>query len=241
MHDSDGLLIRTAGNEWIWRPLRNGPGVNITSFPGPLPKGFGLLQRQRQFERYLDIEAKYHQRPSEWIIPGKGDWGTGHIELLEYSTVSEFNDNIAAYWVPDELFRSGESRQYSYSIRMFDDRLPEQDVAQVENMRMGWDTLPGSPESPSKSQRRFVIDFSNDGRSFENIAAPVQGIIEASTGHVSELVVHQLSDVHGWRASFRFVPTNNQQTEISLYLVSDQNRRLTETWNYTWNPVQIHE
>lgn len=241
VHDSDGLLIHTAGNNWIWRPLRNGPGVNVTSFSGPLPKGFGLLQRQRTFDSYLDVEAKYHKRPSEWIIPRKGDWGNGHIELLEYSTVSEFNDNIAAYWVPDEPFRAGESRQYSYSIRMFDDRLPEQDVARVKNMRIGWDTLPGSPESPSKSQRRFVIDFSDDHSTFEKSAASAQGIVEVSSGHVSDLVVHPLSDVHGWRASFRFVPTNNQQAEISLYLVSDQRRRLTETWNYTWDHSQVHE
>ena len=34
VHDSDGLLMHTADSEWIWRPLSNGPGVQVTSMRG---------------------------------------------------------------------------------------------------------------------------------------------------------------------------------------------------------------
>ena len=96
VHDSDGLLMHTAADEWIWRPLANGPGLQVTSLRDDTPRGFGLVQRDRDFDNYLDLEANYHRRPSEWVAFGDGDWGSGGVELLAIPTDSEFNDNIAA-------------------------------------------------------------------------------------------------------------------------------------------------
>ena len=64
VHDSDGVLMHTARDEWIWRPLNNGPGLRITSLRDDTPQGFGLVQRERQFASYLDLQARYHQRPA---------------------------------------------------------------------------------------------------------------------------------------------------------------------------------
>ena len=40
------------------------------------PRGFGLLQRDRDLAHYEDLEANYHLRPSAWVEP-VGDWGAG--------------------------------------------------------------------------------------------------------------------------------------------------------------------
>ena len=76
VHDSDGLSIREATNNWIWRPLVNPKRLLVTSFALSDPAGFGLMQRARSFEQYQDLEARYDLRPSAWIEP-KGGWGTG--------------------------------------------------------------------------------------------------------------------------------------------------------------------
>ena len=239
VHDSDGLLVHTAADEWIWRPLGNGPDVQVTTFPGGTPRGFGLVQRDRRFADYLDAEAGYHRRPSAWIVPLDGDWDGGRVELLEYAVGSEFNDNIAAYWVPDEPFEAGDARRYRYRIAMFDDRLAAQTLAAVERTRNGWDALPGAHDPPPRSQRRFVVDFAGGVLSAPDAPRPI-GVLEASAGEVSDLVVHPLPDGAGWRASFRLAPAGREPVALRLYLVHDD-RRLSETWSYVWHPDHVRQ
>ncbi len=50
LHDSDGLLMRTGADEWLWRPLANPPFARTTSFLDSYVRGFGLMQRDRTFE-----------------------------------------------------------------------------------------------------------------------------------------------------------------------------------------------
>ncbi len=82
VHDSDGLMIATGGGEWIWRPLVNPRQTLTTSFSMQSLKGFGLMQRDRNFHSYEDSEARYELRPSAWVEP-VGDWGTGRVELFQ--------------------------------------------------------------------------------------------------------------------------------------------------------------
>ena len=85
VHDSDGLLVRTADDEWIWRPLNNTLGVQVTTVHDETPRGFGLVQRDRRFDNYLDLEASYHRRPSEWVALDldEGDWGCGRCRVVD--------------------------------------------------------------------------------------------------------------------------------------------------------------
>ena len=238
VHDSDGLLIHMSTDEWIWRPLSNGPRVHVTAHSDQTPNGFGLVQRDRNFESYLDVEASYHRRPSAWVTPSQGDWGSGHVELLTYASGSEFNDNIAAYWVPDALFSAGDERQYRYRVTMFDDRLETQTLAQVVHTRIGRDALPGELDPSPRSHRRFVVDFAL-GRDVPSEGPDsVLGVLDSSTGQVSDLVVHRLPGESGWRASFRLIPDGNAAAELRLYLVLGQ-QRLTETWSYIWYPDHV--
>jgi len=64
------------------------------------PRGFGLVQRDRDPTHYQDPESFFYLRPSYWIEP-LGDWGKGGVELVEIPTDEEIHDNIAAYWVPE--------------------------------------------------------------------------------------------------------------------------------------------
>src|SRR5204863_5793910 len=59
LHDSDGLLMHTGAGEWIWRPLRNPKEAATSSFLDNNPRGFGLMQRDRTFEHYQDLDLSY--------------------------------------------------------------------------------------------------------------------------------------------------------------------------------------
>jgi glucans biosynthesis protein len=100
VHDSDGLLIRTSVGEWTWRPLLNPKTLRKSVYPEPAVQAFGLLQRDRLFEHYQDLEVRYDLRPSYWI-EREGDWGPGRVELVEIPTDNETFDNVVSYWTPD--------------------------------------------------------------------------------------------------------------------------------------------
>ena len=98
-HDSDGLAIRLPDNGRLWWPLRDPKRIAIYRFPEVNPGGFGLMQRARRAGDYRAYGMHYERRPSAWVTP-EGDWGPGHLVLVELPTDSETNDNISAFWVP---------------------------------------------------------------------------------------------------------------------------------------------
>src|SRR5699024_7165435 len=79
-------------------------------------RGFGLLQRDRDFDHYQQLAFEYEKRPNLWIEP-QGDWGKGRIELVQIPSDSEVNDNVVAYWVPEKTVEGGQKLQFSYLMK----------------------------------------------------------------------------------------------------------------------------
>ena len=110
IHDSDGLCLWTGAGEWIWRPLVNPAQLHVNSYFDDNPRGFGLLQRDRNFDHYQDDGVYYDRRPSLWVEPKPGPgggWGKGAVQLVEIPTVDETFDNIVAFWNPLEKTEAG--------------------------------------------------------------------------------------------------------------------------------------
>ena len=238
VHDSDGLLMRTRADEWILRPLSNRREVRVTSLRDRDPRGFGLVQRARRFDGYLDLETNYQRRPSLWVDTEDAAWGSGGVELVEIPTNSETNDNIVAYWAPDQPFLAGESRRYRYRLTTFDRRLDAQSLMQVERARFGWDALPGESDPPPRSHRRFVIDFGGPAMPALEDAGLVAAVLETSSGQTSSPSVQLLPDGAGWRASFDLIPDGERPADMRLFLTAD-GAKLTETWTYVWYPDSL--
>ena len=57
VHDSDGLQIVNGRGERLWRPLANPRTLQVSAFLDDSPKGFGLLQRKREFADYEDCRG----------------------------------------------------------------------------------------------------------------------------------------------------------------------------------------
>ena len=69
------------------------------------------------FDDYEDYEARYELRPSLWVEP-RGDWGDGHVELVEIPTDREIHDNIVAYWQPARAARGRRPRRVLVSTAL---------------------------------------------------------------------------------------------------------------------------
>ncbi|RZT91443.1 glucan biosynthesis protein G [Rivibacter subsaxonicus] len=154
VHDSDGLQIEGGDGEWLWRPLVNPGGAFVTSFAMPRGvRGYGLMQRDRAFASYQDPEAGYERRPGAWVVP-RGDWGAGRIELLQFHTPDETNDNVVAYWVPAALPAPGEPLALAYTLRWQGDAQQRPPGAWVTQSRAG-----RSHETPRPGELQFNVDF----------------------------------------------------------------------------------
>ncbi|WP_232848595.1 glucan biosynthesis protein [Bowmanella yangjiangensis] len=236
IHDSDGVLMQTAHGEWIWRALKNPRHLQVTSLADENPKGFGLLQRDRDFVNYQDSEAKYHQRPSMWIAP-QGNWGKGRLEIVEIPTNNETNDNIVTYWVPETPLKAGEQREFSYSLSTFDSQRPEHHLAQVVSTRIGWSALPGEHNAPTKAERQFVVDFAGPTLAKLDSAQPINATLQLSAGSHRDLTVNKLPSGQ-WRVSFKLKPADQKPVDMRLQLKL-RNETLSEVWNYVWNPTDL--
>ncbi len=224
VHDSSGLSIRNGQGEWLWRPLTNPVTLQYSVFMDHSPRGFGLLQRERRFENFEDLEARYERRPSVWIEP-IGDWGPGAVHLVEIPSKSEINDNIVAYWRPAEPIPGGSEYVLNYRMQWANAPSPAPEVALVRATRAGtgWD-------SPT---RLFVIDFA--GAELDNLPpeSGLEPVIEISEGKILNPVVQPNPEVDGWRLSFELETAGAQMIELRCHLAKDK-KRLSEVWVYRW-------
>lgn len=233
IHDSDGVSIRTGADEWIWRPLVNSPVVRTNSFLDTHPKGFGLLQRDRNFDHYQDDGAMYHLRPSAWVEP-LGEWGRGAVQLVELPTPDETFDNIVLFWNPEEPFAPGQERVFKYRLSWGSEPPARSSAAIVVSTRIGAGGIPGQKNRiPS---RKFVIDF--EGGRLDKLAenAKVEPVISASRGEIREPAARPLKGTSAWRCNFDLVSEGMEPVDLRCYL-RDAEGALTETWLYQWTPA----
>jgi glucans biosynthesis protein len=221
-HDSDGLLIQ-AGGEWIWRPLENPSRLQLSSYHAVNPRGFGLLQRDRDFDHYQDLESAYQDRPSLWVTP-VGDWGEGNIHLIEIPVDADKYDNIVAFWWPKDPVKPGEEHVFNYRLTFTSDMLSRPPLGRVIATRTG--AVPGD-----KDRRLFVLDF-------DHVAQPgpqgMQPTVSTSAGQITNLVMYRNRETGGSRLSFELTPEGDKPIELRGYLKSGDDV-LTETWSYQWN------
>ena len=231
VHDSDGLMVATDSGEWLWRPLINPNRVRTTSFSMAGLKGFGLMQRDRHFADYEDIEARYEKRPSAWIEP-QGSWGAGRVELVELPTPDETHDNIVAYWVPTRLPAAGEALDLAYSVHWQGERQqrPPNGWTVQSRVGRGYDAL-------AKGELQYVIDFA--GPALDRLPADAKveaDITVGATGRLTERNAYRNAVTGGWRMTFRVQRLDvTQPVELRAFLKQDTHA-LTETWTTLIQP-----
>jgi len=233
IHDSDGLAIWTGYGERIWRPLNNPEVPRTSAFVDENPKGFGLLQRDRNFAHYQDDGVFYERRPSLWVEP-LTPWGKGAVQLVELPTDDEIHDNIVAFWVPDEPVKAGARLSYRYRLHWVADApYPMQKLGRAISTRIGRGGIPGRPRP--EGSRKFVIDFA--GGMLESLTKQDKVVAEVthSRGEISNRYALQVVGTKIWRAFFDLQADGVEPVELRCFLrLGDQ--ALTETWLYQYLP-----
>lgn len=221
--DANGLAIVTGTGERLWRPLANPQRLQISSFAVSDLRGFGLMQRQRSFFDYQDLEARYERRPSVWVEP-IGDWGDGSVVLIEIPTPEEVHDNIVAFWRPREPLRKGREYSHTYRLHWGWSGPDSTDAGRFTATRVG-----GNAE-----RRLFVLDIVGDRVKDlppESLAARVT----ANTGEVRDIVLQPNPEIGGWRVSFALEPRGAGLVELRADLLRGE-ERMAESWVYRWTP-----
>lgn len=228
VHDSDGLLIHTGADEWLWRPLSNEGRIKVSCFAGENPRGFGLLQRDRNFANYEDLETFYQNRPSAWVEPG-ADWGRGEIRLVELPTNMEYADNMVAFWMPAEPLTPEKPLEFSYRLHWFRDDASLPPLSRAQSTRIGVATeYPGA--------KKFVLDFSNAPGLDRNNPDSVEPVISLANGVLKGKHLQRNDLGNAWRVFFDVAPIDQTQpVEMRCFLQSGGLPR-SETWTYFWNP-----
>ena len=235
LHDSDGLLVHSGSGEWIWRPLRNPPRLELSTFLDSGIKGFGLMQRDRVFEHYQDLDLAYQSRPSYFVEP-RDNWGEGRVELVELPTSDETNDNIVAAWTPKEPLEPGKPYSFGYRLTATLNAARLSPGGRVLNTYLTQPRALGSGEPLPPGARRFIIDFSGgDLDYYSRDPGQVEAVPTTTAGRILRSFLVPNRHTNGFRAAIDVQLEPGQSTDLRAFLKTG-NRALTETWTLPWKP-----
>jgi periplasmic glucans biosynthesis protein len=242
-YEVSGLTIHTGRGERLYRPVTNPDSLLISVFSDENPKGFGLVQRDRNYADFQDDTQSWHTRPSVWVEP-LGEWGAGGIQLLEIPSDSETNDNVLAYWRPKTPYAAGSEITLAY--RQYWSQLPPEPstLAQALTTRTG--------KIAGTRKRRFSIDFVGEAFGQNALPADFRPSLWSNNGTLSTPRVWHYPMRKTVRVSFDLDPNSETSTELRLSLETRDKstpektegdkphaevwKPLSETWLYRWTP-----
>ena len=226
VHDSDGLQIATGPGSWLWAPLNKKPRIAVRTFPFVDPRGFGLLQRERRFQAYQDLEARYNRRPGYWIEP-TSPWGAGKVLLMELPTDNETQDNVVALWKPDAPLVARKPAHFSYRLSALSGTIHPLGVVD--------DTFLTdlNAKIPDAANKRITVDFA--GGSLSKHADDATGLTfasEAVGANILSALVVANPEIAGVRVVLDLA-THSGAVDLSGHLLSATGEKLTERWAFS--------
>jgi periplasmic glucans biosynthesis protein len=237
VHDADGLSIQAPNGEWIWRPLVNPKRLLVTSFSISSPVGFGLMQRDRSFADYQELDARYEQRPSLWVEP-KGSWGNGRVELVLIPTPDETNDNVVAYWIPDPPPQPREPYEYEYRLLWQGAGEKRPPTCWATQSRRGFGHSLAD-EQPAAAKERpsvvFTIDFEGPALKVDDAAVSANTWADTN-GEIIETHVERNTVSGGVRLTLRVRRADEGKPVELRATLKAGNDSLSETWSYILPP-----
>jgi glucans biosynthesis protein len=224
VYEAAGLQMLNGSGEWLWRPLNNPDTLQSSGFMDMNPRGFGLIQRQRDPAAFQDDDQRFESRPSLWIEP-IGEWGPGAVQLLEIPNDSEVNDNILAYWRPKAPMAAASEVNLAY--RQFWCWSPPDRpmLATVTTTRQG--------RGSGGRRRRFIVEFAGEG-----LGTPIEGldaVLTSGPGAILNKKIWTYPDRKIVRVAFELDPGGENACELRLLLQAGA-KPLSETWLYRWTP-----
>ena len=231
IHDSDGLAIWTGAGERLWRPLDNPSRVLTNAYADALPHGYGLIQRNRAFNSYMDDGLFYEKRPSVWVevldsAPASA-WTQGAVRLVQLPTAGETDDNIVAFWRPGATIDAGASLAVRYRLNWTTDAPAPAGSGRIVSTRLGPGGRPGFPSVAGAV--KFVIDVEGADLQALTRSSGVEAAVTASAGAVSDILAYPVVGTTRWRIMFDVAGIPAEGASLRAYL-HRQDQVLSETW-----------
>ena len=229
VHDSDGLMMEMANGERLWEPLDNPREMRHQIFAAPGIRGFGLMQRERNFSAYQDLFTSFQDEPSVWVKPRGTNWTDGDVHLVELNGPWEGFDNAVAFWSPKTVPPPLQPLRFSYTLywtRETDRTFSPPD--KVVATRIGL-CAQGSDD------RQIMIDFAGPDLDKISPTNPPVAIVNCSPN--AAIVANQVvwnPFQKTWRAVLKMHPDTNNAS-VNLRCTLQQNKKpISETWIYQW-------
>lgn len=241
VHDSDGLAMWNGAGERLWRALNDPPRIMVSSFFDENPRGFGLCQRDRNFDHYLD-GVFYDRRPTLWVEPlpgpdGRG-WGRGAVQLVEIPTDDEIDDNVVAMWVPETPMTAGSESHLHYRLYWLAEEPSPAPLAKCVATRLGRGGQPGKPRP--KGVRKFVVEFLGGPLTSLPFGVKPEPVLSTSRGRFTDYRITEAvpDGVAGhWRTEFDLVVAGDGPVELRCFMKVGE-AVATETWLFQYHPSQ---
>ena len=223
VHDSDGLAMDNGRGEQLWRPLSNPRDLQISTFSDLNPRSFGLMQRQRDFVEYQDLESSFERRPSLRVEP-IGDWGEGSVQLIEIPTNEEVHDNIAGFWLPKSPLQAKGEYTFTYRLHWGSEN-PKPALAFFSRSGIG---------SRGENGKLFVLDLIGDKLKTID-PKKIRGVVSGDKAEIRNIVTQPNPQSGGWRLSFEMLLKDKNPVELRALLFQDD-APISEVWVYRWSP-----
>ena len=235
VHDSDGFMAETGHGQWLWRPLANPRELRVNRFMDENPQAFGLIQRDRNFAHYQDVESQYQARPSYWVQP-LGNWGKGGVELVEIPSDEEIHDNMVAYWVPDQPVNGGKPLSFAYLLSAFAENPSWPPGGRVVAIRSGNPAVGDNRGHFGPGARRLLFEFAGGELDGLDGPQPVKAELTAENGQIDALTVQRVPQSRVWRVALVVTPRAKKPVVDLRGYLTLYGEVLTETMVYQWSP-----
>lgn len=226
VHEVSGVQMRSGKDEWIYRPVSNPAALQVSSFIDENPKGFGLVQRERDPAAFQDDDQRFELRPSVWMEP-LGDWGAGSVQLIEIPSESDVNDNIIMYWRPRQPLAAGSETTIAYRQAWCWQPPERPPLAIATRVRQG--------RGSQGRRRRFVVEFAGDRLADPGVVASTRANITTQPGQIQNVRIWPYPERKLMRVGFEVDPGTDSLCELRLVLQSG-GQPVSETWldRWTW-------
>lgn len=223
-HEVSGVQMLSGAGEWIYRPLSNPATLQVSSFMDANPRGFGLVERERDPAAFHDDDQRYELRPSIWMEP-LGEWGQGSVQLIEIPSDSDVNDNAIVYWRPRMALAQGSETTLAYRQAWCWQPPERPALAIASRVRQG--------RGSQGRRRRFSVDFTGERLADAGVVASTRATITTTQGAIHSVRLWPYPERKLMRVGFEVDPGAENLTELRLVLQSG-GQPVSETWLNRW-------
>ena len=229
VHDSDGVLMRTEKDGWVWRPFSRHSYPSVASRPVESLLGFGALQRNIAFFHFEDYNANYHKRPSVYVKP-KTPWKNGRVEFGEFPSAHEGIDNIGTYWVFNDPVDITKPMDFEYDVSFLIGDIGEESfvakaTAFTVDRKPPTEAAPKIP-GPIDIEIRFAGEASQQYK--HNVMPRLD--LKVVNGKSSGQSVRR-TDTGDFLVSVTIEPDGEAPVDLELFL-EHESKKLTEVFSY---------